>query len=220
MRIQNVFPSGRCHWDNFVFSMVDRSPIFRYYWDHLRSLNFLDEVGLNLTPPLSRCTQSKPYSIHAIRIPSSSDCIIFRVDINRMKIKFLKTMPNNYASGILHKKRKVKTRKSKTLDLVSVHLFAIRCKVSLILQNIHPSLSSGKLLHENTNLFWSKAHRYTPLFFWGGGVKVLYVCMLLHVIILFNFLRIWHHQFVKFDVLQLYCTIAFELLYHCIWIYK
>lgn len=71
-----------------------------------------------------------------------------------MKIKFLKTMPNNYASGILHKKRKVKTRKSKTLDLVSVHLFAIRCKVSLILQNIiHPSLSSGKLLHENTNLF-------------------------------------------------------------------
>lgn len=106
MRIQNVFPSGRCHWDNFVFSMVDRSPIFRYYWDHLRSLNFLDEVGLNLTPPLSRCTQSKPYSIHAIRILSSSDCIIFRVDINRMKIKFLKTMPNNYASGILHKKRK------------------------------------------------------------------------------------------------------------------
>lgn len=89
MRIQNVFPSGRCHWDNFVFSMVDRSPIFCYYWDHLRSLNFLDEVGLNLTPPLSRCTQSKPYSIHAIRIPSSSDCIIFRVDINQMKIKFL-----------------------------------------------------------------------------------------------------------------------------------
>lgn len=65
-------------------------------------------------------------------------------------------MPNNYASGILHKKekkRKEKTRKSKTLDLVSVHLFAIRCKVSLILQNIHPSLSLGKLLHENTNSF-------------------------------------------------------------------
>lgn len=90
MRIQNVFPSGRCHGDNFVFLMVDRSPIFRYYWDHLRSLNFLDEVGLNLTPPLSRCTQRKPYSIHAIRIPSSSDCIIFKVDINQMKIKFLK----------------------------------------------------------------------------------------------------------------------------------
>lgn len=126
MRIQNVFPSGRCHGDNFVFSMVDRSPIFRYYWDHLRSLNFLDEVGLNITPPLSRCTQSKPYSIHAIRIPSSSDCIIFRVDrYQPNEDQVFKTLCRiiMQVAFCTKKKKKKKTRKSKTLDLVSVHLF-------------------------------------------------------------------------------------------------